>query len=163
MKKAKALFTCVIVACLAFGLMACGGKAPSGTSEPSSGATSQPQSSSSSISQPAQSSSTEPAIADTKTFKDFENGLADLGLTYSERVVMAAELVGGESGYKYKMENYNIEIYQFDPNSEAYQKAETDGNITLEGFGDFPVYAHGGFVMLEGDLPQEVVDLFNSL
>lgn len=77
---------------------------------------------------------------------------------------MAAEYIGGKSGYKYKCDGYNIELYQFDPESPAYSQAESEGTVTMEGFGDFPVYAHDGMVLIQNDsLPQQVVDLFNSL
>ena len=104
------------------------------------------------------------AIPDSDAFPRFEAGLADLGISYSERVTMAAEYIGGEAGYKYKCDGYNIELYQFDPSSDAYQKAESEGIVTLEDFGDFSVCAHDGLVLLNnGSLPQEVIDLFNSL
>lgn len=77
---------------------------------------------------------------------------------------MDATYVGGEAGYKYKCDGYKIELYQFNPESDAYKKAESEGIVTLDGFGDFSVLAHDGLVLLNnGSLPQEVIDLFNSL
>ena len=129
----------------------------------------QPDSSASALNSGAASgaasvSTPEFATPDSNAFHRFEAGLADLGISYSERVTMAAEYVGGEAGYKYKCDGYNIELYQFDPESDAYKKAESEGIVTLEDFGDFSVCAHDGLVLLNnGSLPQEVIDLFNSL
>ena len=101
---------------------------------------------------------------DSDAFTRFEAGLSNLGISFSERVTMDATYVGGEAGYKYKCDGYKIELYQFDPESDAYKKAESEGIVTLDGFGDFSVLAHDGLVLLNnGSLPQEVIDLFNSL
>ena len=102
---------------------------------------------------------------DSDAFQRFEDGLAALGISYSERVTMDAKYIGGEAGYKYQCDGYKIELYQFDRESDAYKKADSEGIVTLEGFGDFPVLAHGGLVLLNNNssLPPEVVDLFNSL
>lgn len=109
-------------------------------------------------------SAPELATPDSGAFPRFEAGLADLGISCSERVTMDATYVGGEAGYKYQCDGYKIELYQFDPESDAYKKAESEGIVTLEGFGDFSVLAHDGLVLLNnGSLPQEVIDLFNSL
>lgn len=101
---------------------------------------------------------------DSDAFTRFEAGLSDLGIFFSERVTMDATYIGGEAGYKYQCEGYKIELYQFDPESDAYKKAESEGIVTLEGFGDFSALAHDGLVLLNNSsLPQEIVDLFNSL
>ncbi len=101
---------------------------------------------------------------DSGAFQRFEDGLAALGISYSERVTMDATYIGGEAGYKYQCDDYKIELYQFDPESDAYKKAESEGIVTLEGFGDFSVLAHDGLVLLNnGSLPQEDIGLFNSL
>ena len=104
------------------------------------------------------------ATPDSDAFTRFEAGLSDLGISSSERVTMDATYIGGEAGYKYQCEGYKIELYQFDPESDAYKKAESEGIVTLEGFGDFSALAHDGLVLLNNSsLPQEIVDLFNSL
>ena len=104
------------------------------------------------------------ATPDSDAFTRFEAGLSDLGISFSERVTMDATYIGGEAGYKYQCEGYKIELYQFDPESDAYKKAESEGIVTLEGFGDFSALAHDGLVLLNNiSLPQEIVYLFNSL
>ena len=97
-------------------------------------------------------------------FYDFEAVLSENGIAYTEKVRMAAELIGGVDGYKYKTPDYNIEVYTFDPSSDAYLTAEKDGTVIMEGFGSFPAYAHKGMVLMQTDnLPQEVIDLFNAM
>lgn len=104
------------------------------------------------------------ATPDSDAFTRFEAGLSELGIFFSERVTMDATYIGGEAGYKYQCEGYKIELYQFDPESDAYKKAESEGIVTLEGFGDFSALAHDGLVLLNNSsLPQEIVDLFDSL
>lgn len=94
----------------------------------------------------------------------FESGLDSLGITY-ERVTMAAEYIGAKTGYKYKTDGYNVELYQFDPDSDAYKQAAADNAVTMDGFGTIPAYVHDGLAMLctDGDLPQSVLDVFNAL
>lgn len=102
-----------------------------------------------------------PAAPDS--FSAFESGLDSLGITY-ERVTMAAEYIGARTGYKYKTGEYNIELYQFDPDSDAYQQAVADNAVYMDGFGTMPAYIHDGLALLAADgMPQSVVDLFNSL
>lgn len=97
-------------------------------------------------------------------FSDFEAALSENGIAYTEKVCMAAELIGGVDGYKYKTPDYNIEVYTFDPSSDAYLTTEKDGTVIMEGFGSFPAYAHKGMVLMQTDnLPQEVIDLFNAM
>lgn len=167
----------LLAAVLALMLAAC--SAPASSTPASSAPASAPESSSviyfdnfyvaeadSSASNSADTSVSAPELAtpDSGAFPRFEAGLADLGISYSERVTMDATYVGGEAGYKYQCDGYKIELYQFDPESDAYKKAESEGIVTLEGFGDFSVLAHDGLVLLNnGSLPQEIIDLFNSL
>lgn len=102
-----------------------------------------------------------PAAPDS--FSAFESGLDSLGISY-QRVTMAAEYIGARTGYKYKTGEYDIELYQFDPDSDAYQQAVADNAVYMDGFGTMPAYIHDGLALLAVDgMPQSVVDLFNSL
>lgn len=151
-------------AILAFSLAACSAPSES-SSAPSVSESASFDSAESNSATPLPSPTAPPAVSsDADSLQLFEDGLSNLGISYSERVTMAAEYIGGKSGYKYKCDGYNIELYQFDPESPAYSQAESEGTVTMEGFGDFPVYAHDGMVLIQDDsLPQQVVDLFNSL
>lgn len=147
------------VSCAAvFLLSACGS---SSSSVPASSVTSSTASSSSEPTSSVAVSSSAPA---NDAFSDFEAALSENGIAYTEKVRMAAELIGGVDGYKYKTPDYNIEVYTFDPSSDAYLTAEKDGTVIMEGFGSFPAYAHKGMVLMQTDnLPQEVIDLFNAM
>ena len=103
-----------------------------------------------------------PASADA--FAAFESGLDSLCITY-ERVTVAAEYIGAKTGYTYKTDGCNIELYQFDPDSDAYKQSVSDNAVTLDGFGTIPAYVHDGLAMLctDGDLPQSVLAVFNAL
>lgn len=137
-------------------LSACGSSSSSVPA--SSGASSAVSSSSEPVSSVSSSASVDEA------FSDFEAALSENGIAYTEKVRMAAELIGGVNGYKYKTPDYNIEVYTFDPSSDAYLTAEKDGTVIMEGFGSFPAYAHKGMVLVQTDnLPQEVIDLFDAM
>lgn len=133
-----------------------------GSSSSSVPASSGASSAVSSSSEPVSSVSSSASVDDA--FSDFESALSENGIAYTEKVRMAAELIGGVDGYKYKTPDYNIEVYTFDPSSDAYLTAEKDGTVIMEGFGSFPAYAHKGMVLMQTDnLPQEVIDLFNAM
>ena len=160
MKASYILLSTVLV----FSLAACSAPSDSSGAPPVSQPASSASAESNSATPPPSPSAPSAASSDADALQLFEDGLSNLGISYSERVTMAAEYIGGKSGYKYKCDGYNIELYQFDPESPAYSQAESEGTVTMEGFGDFPVYAHDGMVLIQNDsLPQQVVDLFNSL
>jgi len=133
-----------------------------GSSSSSVPASSGASSAVSSSSEPVSSVSSSASVDDA--FSNFEAALSENGIAYTEKVRMAAELIGGVDGYKYKTPDYNIEVYTFDPSSDAYLTTEKDGTVIMEGFGSFPAYAHKGMVLMQTDnLPQEVIDLFNAM
>ena len=85
------------------------------------------------------------------SFEKFEKILTDNGLTISETTDMAADMLGAEQGKKYTTDDGSFELYKFDKSSDAYKKAESDGVVTLEGFGDFNVTVNDGFALLAND------------
>ena len=130
-----------------------------GSSSSSVPASSGASSAVSSSSEPVSSVSVSSSASVDDAFSDFEAALSENGIAYTEKVRMA-----GVDGYKYKTPDYNIEVYTFDPSSDAYLTAEKDGTVIMEGFGSFPAYAHKGMVLMQTDnLPQEVIDLFNAM
>lgn len=151
------MLICSLSACGASSSVSSGGLSDSSSKESASA----PEESSTGIpSQDVQSSSQ----VEDSNFSKFESGLTELGVQYEEPVLMAAELIGGKVGYKYETTDYSIELYEFDVESEAYQKVVSDGIITIEGFGGFPAIYNQEMVMVEdSSIPQEVIDLFNSL
>lgn len=113
-----------------------------GSSSSSVPASSGASSAVSSSSEPVSSVSVSSSASVDDAFSDFEAALSENGIAYTEKVRMAAELIGGVNGYKYKTPDYNIEVYTFDSSSDAYLTAEKDGTVIMEGFGSFPAYAH---------------------
>lgn len=85
------------------------------------------------------------------SFEKFEKILTDNGLTISETTDMAADMLGAEQGKKYTTDDGSFELYKFDTSSDAYKKAESDGVVTLEGFGDFNVTVNDGFALVAND------------
>lgn len=135
-----------------------------GSSSSSVSASSITSSTASSSSEPTSSVAVSSSAPANDAFSDFEAALSENGIAYTEKVRMASELIGGVDGYKYKTPDYNIEVYTFDPSSDAYLTAEKDGTVVMDGFGSFSAYAHNGMVLMQTDnLPQEVIDLFNAM
>lgn len=157
MKKFTILLRVISVAALAAVLSGCGGSAssaPQPTDVPAATAAPAPTDAPTVTAAPPQSAG---------GFAQFETGLDGLGISY-ERLPMAAEYVGAVSGFKYKTADFTVELYQFDPESDAYQQASANNAITMEGFGSIPAYVANGFAMYcESGLPQTVLDLFNTL
>ena len=85
-------------------------------------------------------------------FEQFEDGMEQAGLTYDEKVTMAADFVGAVEGYKYKFANgEKVEIYRFDEGSQAIQDATENKSIYLESFGSIPAEINGNLALLNSD------------
>lgn len=98
-----------------------------------------------------------------KTLDDIESYLLDKGVLSGERVQMGAELIGAISGFKYK--DSVGEIYEYDINSEEYQKLANGEEIPLQGMDGFTMKAvsvNGKFALFGNDVSQELIDAFNS-
>lgn len=91
----------------------------------------------------------------------FENS----GLVSGERIEMAADMVGAVSGVKYK--DCNVEIYQYDTDSQKYKDLVSTGSVTLEGFNVevTPSAIHNEYVLICDEAPNkdEIISAFNSL
>lgn len=87
------------------------------------------------------------------------------GLVSGERIEMAADMVGAISGVKYK--DCNVEIYQYDTNSQKYKDLVSTGSVTLEGFNVevTPSAIHNEYVLVCDEAPNkdEIISAFNSL
>lgn len=97
------------------------------------------------------------------SFDTIKKAYEDNGYTISEETEMAASMIGAKSGIKYKTDKGSLEFYEFDKTSDAYKKAESEGIITLEGFGDFEIVVNNGFAIMKTEYNEEAVNLFQSL
>lgn len=96
-------------------------------------------------------------------FEQYETALEEKGESF-ERVQMAAEIVGAREGVKYKIGNGAVELYLFDEENEAYQRAYENQALTMEGFGDFPATVENGMAIIVSDLEEErYIEIFQSL
>lgn len=66
---------------------------------------------------------------ETNNQYDMEQYLIDSGVISGERIEMAAEMVGAISGFKYG----NVEIYEYDTNSNEYKSLVENNSIELIG------------------------------
>ncbi len=138
MKKTLALF---VVVFLLFGLIGCGKTEEKATSDDAI------------VKNPIEENA----------FESFENTLKEKGVQY-EKIQMVAEYIGAEKGYKYKIENGTIELYQYDKTSEKYKKAEEKQTVSLEGFGDFSATVSNGYAMIINDLDTSTyVEIFQNV
>ena len=168
----KKLLTILLLAALSASSVACGDNEPkdnnpSISSEETSSTPSEKESDNETVSdKEGEADSTpadDPQEKTEKTLADIENYLLDKGVLSGERIQMAAELVGGLDGFKYK--DSIGEIYEFDTSSDEYQKLAAGEAIPLEGMAGFTITAvavNGKFVLLGDDVPQELIDAFNS-
>lgn len=157
----KRLLVAITVIVLAFSLSACGEKAPSSSAKSSdpSGA-SQVQST---------VGDTTPAASkpESKTkFEQFEAGLEDAGISYEKQTV-AADMVGASIGARYVIGDGRAELYQFDPESDAYKQMKESKSLTLEGFGAFPVEVNEEMALLlnsfSSDAQSKVLEIFKNI
>lgn len=99
-------------------------------------------------------------------FAQFENALTASGANF-EKITMAAEMVGAVEGVKYTSADWQIELYRFDENSDAYKAAYASGTLTLDGFGSFPARVSGGMALVVDGLSSaflaNVEQIFNNL
>lgn len=91
--------------------------------------------------------------------------LEESGLVSGERIEMTAGMVGAINGVKYK--DCNVEIYQYDTNSQKYKDLVSTGSVTLEGFNMVitPSAIHNEYVLFcdEASNKDEIISAFNSL
>lgn len=97
------------------------------------------------------------------SFDSIKKALQDNGYAITKETTMGAELIGAKTGIKYTTNKGNIEIYQFDKSSEAYKKAEKDGKIAMEGFGEFGITLNNDFGMFSDNASEDLIKLFKSL
>lgn len=102
----------------------------------------------------------ETEAAATDAFDQFKDALDDAGYTY-EVTQMAAEMVGAERGEKYTFDFGSVEMYRFPDGADAL----TSGEVTLEGFGAFPVEVNGnyGLVVSLTENEDAIMAIFEAL
>lgn len=166
----KKVLTALLLLALSSGAVACGGNEPrnSESSQSSEETISTPEAENSESNleiQNEKESTSENDFTEVseKTLEDIENFLLDKGVLAGERVQMGAELIGGIAGFKYK--DSIGEIYEYDIESEEYKKLANGEEIPLQGMDGFTMKAisvNGKFVLFGDDVPQELIDAFNS-
>lgn len=97
------------------------------------------------------------------SFDTIKKALQDNGYSITKETTMGADLIGAKSGIKYATDKGSIEFYQFDKTSDAYKKAEKDGVVSMEGFGDFKVVLNNDFAMMSDKKSEDLIKLFKSL
>lgn len=101
----------------------------------------------------------------TKSLESLCQYLESSDLVSGERIEMAGEMIGAISGVKYT--DCNVEIYEYDTDSEKYKNLVSTGKVTLEGFSVdvTPSAIHDQYVLICDDAPNKdaLLDAFNSL
>lgn len=101
----------------------------------------------------------------TNSLHDLCKQLEDNNLVNGEYIEMAGEMVGAISGIKYA--DCNVEIYEYDTNSEKYAEIVNTGKTTLEGFNiDFvPSAINGKYIIYcdESENKNEIIDFFSTI
>lgn len=101
-----------------------------------------------------------------EVFRQFEKGLEELGLEYSNYSTLAED-IGAIESIRYRFENGTLEIVVFDKNSNIYAEIETTGQITLESTGQTLELdgVRNGLILLMDDMEnkEDILRIFNSL
>ena len=101
----------------------------------------------------------------TKSLESLCQYLESSDLVSGERIEMAGEMIGAISGVKYT--DCNVEIYEYDTDSEKYKNLVSTGKVTLEGFNVdvTPSAIHDQYVLICDDAPNKdaLLDAFNSM
>lgn len=154
--KLKRRLALAVATALCIGLTACG---------QGNGAVSSTRDQSTANNEPSTSVTTpEPEKAERTIFQQFADALEDRGIGF-EKVQMAAEMIGAEQGVKYKIGDGSVELYRFDPESEAYQNAKENQAVTMEGFGGVEAVVKDGRALMITDLDNEdmYLEIFDTL
>ena len=148
----KQIATLALTAALALTVSACGSEPADTTGESTPPAET-------AVVQETQPVETE-AAAVADMFEAFPAALDDAGYTY-EVTTMGAELIGAERGEKYTFEFGSVELYRFPEGAEAL----TTGEVTLEGFGAFPIEVSGnyGLIVSLDENADAIVEIFKAL
>ncbi len=96
------------------------------------------------------------------TLKDIEQYMIENGVLSGERTQMAVELIGAIDGFKYN--DSDIEVYEYDVNSEEYISLANGEEIPLEGIEGVTIGAvsiNDKFVLM-GNPSEEAVNIFES-
>lgn len=99
------------------------------------------------------------------TIEDLEQYLLDHEVITGERTDKTASLIGAVSGFGYG--NEDVEVYEFDVNSDAYKNLLETNSINLEYLGTTitPAAINGKYVLIfsnNSDPDSNIVDVFNS-
>lgn len=121
----------ILAAMAVASLSACGADTPSNSTTPSDPPAQQTE---------QQEQPQETAEVAQDAFEQFKAALDAEGYTYKV-TTMGAELVGAERGEKYTFDFGSVELYRFPEGAEAL----TTGEVTLEGFGNFPIEVNGNY------------------
>lgn len=170
----KKFLTLLLMTTLSASAVACGGNSPEANNNSTSSDISSTIPPESSESQPENDESENSAELESapednsvevseKTLDDIESYLLEKGVLSGERIHMEASMIGGIDGFKYK--DSIGEIYEYDVESEEYQKLANGEEIPLAGMDGYTVKAtsvNGKFVLFGADIPQELIDAFNS-
>ncbi len=103
---------------------------------------------------------------DTSVFQSVENGLKDLGLSYTKKDADAG-LAKAEKGVTYTFsDGKSIDVYLFN-DANLLEEMANSAMITIEGIGEMPVEMNNNLILLAGNAPedekQKIIDMFKKL
>ena len=96
------------------------------------------------------------------TLEDMESWLLEEGVLSGERTEADAELMRAEDGVKYA--DSNVEIYEYDINSDTYNNLKSGASVGFDNAGPFSAKAvNGKYVLIAtGEVSEELVDAFKD-
>lgn len=100
-------------------------------------------------------------------FKNFENGLTNLGIVYQKEKLDAKEY-GAKKAYSYKANDKVAMIYIYKKNTKAYKNGEINGFIPSNKIPEsslYGIFMNSCVLFIEEDFPnsEQIINLFSSL
>lgn len=157
--KRKLIFL-LLVGTLTFGITACGGQKKETSDPPKTTQTTTQKEDSDENKKEETPEKTE------LTLDGLEQYLLEKKLLTGEKTEAEASLIGAKAGFKYA--DANVEIYEYDEESDAYKQLEKNGSIEVQGFEGYslsPAAVNGPFVLIasmDETLSDDLINAFNS-
>lgn len=83
-----------------------------------------------------------------KTLEELVEHFKQSGFNIGDKTKKAPEMIGASEGFGIEVDGEDIEIYQYELDSEDLDEIKSNGEYEMEGFGPFPAVANGNFVLI---------------
>lgn len=95
---------------------------------------------------------------------EFKQGLVDEGFSVGDNETVAYEMMGASNGYKFKVNDSLIEIYEYTDDNDQHEQAK-NGSVDMSGFNIPVIYSNGLALCRVNEHPNKdkIIDILNSI